>query len=128
MPLISAESSPVGQQFGEVGRAGPAGAAIVAAQAAIILIALVLVFRARGAWRHVAHAVLLGWILFWLYRIGHMAIVFGDWVHWGLAAICLLAAFAQITLWPAAEASRVLLLQLTGCEVVSSVTWFVHMN
>ena len=83
---------------------GPGGAAIVAAQAAIILIALVLAFRARGAWRHVAHAVLLGWILFWLYRIGHMAIVFGDWVHWGLAAICLLAAFAQITLWRAGPA------------------------
>lgn len=80
---------------------GPGGAAIVAAQAASILIALVLALRARSAWRHVGHAILLSWILFWLCRIGHMAIVFGDGLHWGLAAICLLAAFAQITLWRA---------------------------
>lgn len=81
---------------------GPGGAAIVGAQVAIILISVVLALRTRGAWRHIAHAMLLGWILFWFYRIGHMAIVFGDGLHWALAAGCLLAAFAQITLWRAA--------------------------
>jgi len=34
-------------------------------------------------------------------RIGHRAIVFGDAIHWALVAACLLAAFAQITLWRA---------------------------
>ncbi len=81
---------------------GPGGAAIVGVQVAIILISLLLALRARGIWRHIAHAILLGWILFWFYRIGHMTIVFGDWVHWGLSAGCLLAVFAQITLWRAA--------------------------
>lgn len=81
---------------------GPGGAAIVGAQVAIILICLMLALRARGAWQHMAHAILLGWILFWFYRIGHMAIVFNGWLHWALMAGCLLAAFAQITLWRAA--------------------------
>jgi hypothetical protein len=67
----------------------------------------VLVFRARSALRHIAHAILLGWILFWLLRIGRMAIVFGDGLHWALAAGCLLAAFAQITLWRAAATQPV---------------------
>ncbi len=64
-----------------------------------------LAFRARGAWRHIAHAILLGWILFWLFRIGRMAIVFGDGVHGALVLGCLLAAVAQITLWRAAYAN-----------------------
>jgi hypothetical protein len=84
---------------------GPVGAAIVAAQAAIILIALVLAFRACGAWRHIGHTILLGWLLFWLVRIGHMAIVFGGWFHWALLAVCL-CAFAQFIHWRATLTPR----------------------
>lgn len=77
---------------------GLVGAGIVVLELLSILVGIAMSLRC-GRVRHVGHAILTGWIAFWLYRMLALAVTIGGAEQWAMVAPCSVAAGCQLVAW-----------------------------